>query len=188
MFPDFLCSIIQPQQLRSGDTPKDVSLLCCSLSSRWKIAHRPKYKATESKYRAYLQAYRQRWNTTQLLTAHISASLSAQTARPYTNQNKLSLVNQEIDCSKVSTPKEKRSPSNRGTLEPFKNHNQMESKTPWLDVRGQTPHLLSWEVTPLFLKPKVESIGGKNENVYDPLPQSNVSQLQDTTFFEIPTH
>lgn len=94
------------------------------------ITHRPKDRATESKYRAYLQAYRQRWNTTQLLTAHISASLSAQTARPYTNQNKLSLVNQEIDCSKVSTPKGKRSPLNRGTLEPFKNHNQMESKNP----------------------------------------------------------
>ena len=55
------------------------------------ITHHPKDKATESKYRASLQAYRQRWNTTQLLTAHISASLSAQTARPYTDQRKLSL-------------------------------------------------------------------------------------------------
>lgn len=34
----------------------------------------------------------------------------------------------------------------------------------------------------------MQNIGGKNENVYDPLPQSNVSQLQDTTFFENPTH
>ena len=34
----------------------------------------------------------------------------------------------------------------------------------------------------------MQNIGGKNENVYDPLPQSNVSQLQNTTFFEIPTH
>ena len=91
MFHNFLCSIIQPQQLRSGDTPKDVSLLCCSLSSRWKIAHRPKYKATESKYRASLQAYRQRWNTTQLLTTHTPTSLSAQTAQSYTDQRKLSL-------------------------------------------------------------------------------------------------
>lgn len=130
MFPDFLYSIIQPQQLRSGDT---IKMFLCSAALfllDGTITHRPKDRATESKYRAYLQAYQQRWNTTQLLTAHISVSLSAQTAHPYTDQRKLSLVNQEIDRSKVSTPKGKRSPSNRGTLEPFKNHNQMESKNP----------------------------------------------------------
>lgn len=55
------------------------------------ITHPHQDKATESKYRASLQAYRQRWNTTQLLTAHISVSLSAQTARPYTDKRKLSL-------------------------------------------------------------------------------------------------
>lgn len=166
MFPDFLCSIIQPQQLRSGDTTK---IFLCSATLfllGGTITHHPKDKATESKYRASLQAYRQRWNTTQLLTAHISASLSAQTAHPYTDQRKLSLVNQEIDRSKMSTPKGKRSPFNRGTLAPCKNHNQIESKTPWLDVRGQTPHLLSWEVTPLFLKPKVERMM-YNQTIHD---------------------
>ena len=166
MFPDFLCSIIQPQQLRSGDT---IKMFLCSAALfllDGTITHRPKDRATESKYRAYLQAYRQRWNTTQLLTAHISVSLSAQTAHPYTDQRKLSLVNQEIDRSKMSTPQGKRSPFNRGTLAPCKNHNQIESKTPWLDVRGQTPHLLSWEVTPLFLKPKVERMM-YNQTIHD---------------------
>ena len=49
----------------------------------------------------------------------------------------------KVDCSKVSTPKGKHSPLNHGTFEPFKNHNQMESKNLWLGVRVWTPHLLS---------------------------------------------
>ena len=104
MFPDFLCSIIQPQQLRSGDTTK---IFLCSATLfllGGTITHHPKDKATESKYRASLQAYRQRWNTTQLLTAHISASLSAQTARPYTDQRKLSLGIVKSEDTNRTTP------------------------------------------------------------------------------------
>lgn len=104
MFPDFLCSIIQPQRLRSGDTTKMFLCSAALFLLGGTIAHRPKDKATESKYRAYLQAYRQRWNTTQLLTAHISASLSAQTARPYTDQRKLSLGIVKSEDTNRTTP------------------------------------------------------------------------------------
>lgn len=68
------------------------------------IAHRPKYKATESKYRASLQAYRQRWNTTQLLTTHTLTSLSAQTAQSYTDQRKLSLGIVKSEDTHRTTP------------------------------------------------------------------------------------
>ena len=93
-----------------------------------------------------------------------------------------------IDRSKVSTPKGKRSPFNRGTLAPCKNHNQIESKTPWLDVRGQTPHLLSWEVTPLFLKPKVETLAVKMRTSMTLSLNPTFHYCKDTTFSGIPTH
>ena len=68
------------------------------------ITHHPKDKATESKYRESLQAYRQRWNTTQLLTTHIPTSLSAQTAQPYTDQRKLSLGIVKSEDTNRTTP------------------------------------------------------------------------------------
>ena len=89
----------------------------------------------------------------------------------------------------MGTPKGKRSPFNRGTLEPFKNHNQMESKkNTWLDVRGQTPHLLSWEVTPLFLKPKVETFAVKMRTSMTLSLNPTFHYCKDTTFSGIPTH
>ena len=150
------------------------------------ITHRPKDKATESKYRAYLQAYRQRWNTTQLLTAHISASLSAQTARPYTDQRKLSLGNQGQTAQRWAHQKENALHSIVALL----NHSRTTTK--WRAKK----HLARCErtdTTPTQLRSdtalsqtKGRNIGGKNENVYDPLPQSNVSLLQRYNFLRNP--
>ena len=63
-----------------------------------------------------------------------------------------------------------------------------EQKTPWLDVRGQTPHLLSWEVTPLFLKPKVETLAVKMRTSMPLSLNPTFHYCKDTTFSGIPTH
>ena len=63
-----------------------------------------------------------------------------------------------------------------------------EQKTPWLDVRGQTPHLLSWEVTPLFLKPKVETLAVKMRTSMTLSLNPTFLNCKDTTFSGIPTH
>ena len=117
------------------------------------FGYRQKWRHPQNNFLIYLCHQNQLQNTTCYIG---ELTFFSRLAASMPDQRKLSLVNQEIDRSKVSTPKVKRSPLNHGTLEPFKNHNQMESKTLWLDVRVWTPHLLSWEVTPLFLKPKVE--------------------------------
>lgn len=61
-------------------------------------------------------------------------------------------------------------------------------KTPWLDVRGQTPHLLSWEVTPLFLKPKVETLAVKMRTSMTLSLNPTFHDCKDTTFSGIPIH
>ena len=60
-----------------------------------------------------------------------------------------------MDCSKANISKRK-NPLNRCTPKPFKPPSKWRIKNLWPDVRVWTLHLLSWEVTPLFLKPKVE--------------------------------
>lgn len=63
-----------------------------------------------------------------------------------------------------------------------------EQKNTWLDVRGQTPHLLSWEVTPLFLKPKVETLAVKMRTSMTLSLNPTFHYCKDTTFSGIPTH
>ena len=89
-------------------------------------------------------------------------------------------------------PKDKATENALHSIVALLNHSRTttkwRAKTPWLDVRGQTPHLLSWEVTPLFLKPKVETLAVKMRTSMTLSLNPTFHYCKDTTFSGIPTH